>query len=80
MPGSARVAAFLMQAIRYPAELPVSQRREEILAALRAHQVVIIAGETGSGKTTQLPKMCLEAGFGERGMVGCTQPRRVAVA
>jgi len=67
-----------MQAIRYPAELPVSQRREEILAALRAHQVVIVAGETGSGKTTQLPKMCLEAGCGERGMIGCTQPRRVA--
>jgi ATP-dependent helicase HrpA len=67
-----------MQTIRYPAELPVSQRREDILAALRAHQVVIVAGETGSGKTTQLPKMCLEAGFGERGVVGCTQPRRVA--
>ncbi len=67
-----------MQAIRYPAELPVSQRREEILAAVRGHQVVIVAGETGSGKTTQLPKMCLEAGCGERGMIGCTQPRRVA--
>src|SRR6187551_1721115 len=67
-----------MQTIRYPAELPVSQRREDILAALRAHQVVIVAGETGSGKTTQLPKMCLEAGMGERGMIGCTQPRRVA--
>jgi ATP-dependent helicase HrpA len=67
-----------MPPIRYPADLPVSQRRDDILAALRAHPVVIVAGETGSGKTTQLPKMCLEAGFGERGMVGCTQPRRVA--
>jgi ATP-dependent helicase HrpA len=67
-----------MPLIRYPAELPVSQRREDILAALREHQVVIVAGETGSGKTTQLPKMCLEAGMGERGVIGCTQPRRVA--
>ena len=67
-----------MTAIRYPADLPVSQRRDDILAALRAHQVVIIAGETGSGKTTQLPKMCLEAGWAERGLIGCTQPRRVA--
>lgn len=53
-------------------------RREEILAAMREHQVVVIAGETGSGKTTQLPKMCLEAGMAERGLLGCTQPRRVA--
>ena len=67
-----------MPPIRYPADLPVSQRRDDILAALRAHQVVIVAGETGSGKTTQLPKMCLEAGFAERGVIGCTQPRRVA--
>ena len=67
-----------MHSIRYPADLPVSQRRDDILAALRTHQVVIIAGETGSGKTTQLPKMCLEAGFAERGVIGCTQPRRVA--
>lgn len=67
-----------MHTIRYPADLPVSQRRDDILAAMRAHQVLVIAGETGSGKTTQLPKMCLEAGFAERGMIGCTQPRRVA--
>ena len=64
--------------ITYPPDLPITARREEILAALRGHQVVIVAGETGSGKTTQLPKMCLEAGLGERGRIGCTQPRRVA--
>ena len=64
--------------IHYPEELPICMRREEILAAMRGNQVVVIAGETGSGKTTQLPKMCLEAGFAERGRIGCTQPRRVA--
>ncbi|WP_082408114.1 hypothetical protein [Verrucomicrobium spinosum] len=50
-----------MPAIRYPADLPITARREEILATIRSHQVVVLAGETGSGKTTQLPKMCLEA-------------------
>jgi ATP-dependent helicase HrpA len=64
--------------ISYPPELPISSRREEIVAALRSHRVLIVAGETGSGKTTQLPKMCLEAGLAERGRIGCTQPRRVA--
>lgn len=64
--------------IQYPPDLPISARRGEIVAALREHQVLIIAGETGSGKTTQLPKMCLEAGLGRRGRIGCTQPRRVA--
>ena len=64
--------------IRYPEDLPISQQRARILDAMRSHQVVIVAGETGSGKTTQLPKMCLEAGFAERGLIGCTQPRRVA--
>ncbi|MDY6322495.1 MAG: ATP-dependent RNA helicase HrpA [Succinivibrio sp.] len=64
--------------LSYPEELPVSQRREEIVKAIREHQVVIIAGETGSGKTTQIPKMCLEAGLGVRGMIGHTQPRRLA--
>src|SRR5882757_6845032 len=64
--------------ITYPAELPVSQRKDEILAAIRDHQVVIVAGETGSGKTTQLPKICLELGRGVRGLIGHTQPRRLA--
>ena len=65
-------------AIPYPPDLPICARREEIVAALRAHRVLIVAGETGSGKTTQLPKMCLEAGLAQRGRIGCTQPRRVA--
>lgn len=64
--------------IRYPAELPVSQKKDEILAAVRDHQVVIVAGETGSGKTTQIPKICLELGRGVRGLIGHTQPRRIA--
>jgi ATP-dependent helicase HrpA len=65
-------------AIRYPAELPVSQRRADIAAVIRDHQVVIVAGDTGSGKTTQLPKICLELGRGVTGMIGHTQPRRLA--
>jgi ATP-dependent helicase HrpA len=64
--------------ISYPPELPVSQRRAELAEAIRDHQVVIIAGETGSGKTTQLPKICLEIGRGVRGQIGHTQPRRIA--
>jgi ATP-dependent helicase HrpA len=63
--------------ISYP-DLPVSERRQEIGEALRAHQVVVIAGETGSGKTTQLPKICLDIGRGIRGTIGHTQPRRLA--
>ncbi|PCJ34753.1 MAG: ATP-dependent RNA helicase HrpA, partial [Moraxellaceae bacterium] len=61
----------------YP-DLPVSQRRDEIISAIKSNQVVIIAGETGSGKTTQLPKMCLDAGQGVKGLIGHTQPRRLA--
>ena len=64
--------------LEYPAGLPVSQKREDILAALKANQVVIIAGETGSGKTTQLPKLCLELGLGQAGTIAHTQPRRLA--
>ncbi len=62
----------------YPAELPVAERRDDIMAAIRDHQVVVVAGETGSGKTTQLPRMCLELGLGLRGLIGHTQPRRLA--
>lgn len=73
---AARAAS--VPAIRYPEELPVSQLRTEIAEAIAAHQVVIVAGETGSGKTTQLPKICLELGLGIRGSIGHTQPRRLA--
>ncbi|MDP9139760.1 MAG: ATP-dependent RNA helicase HrpA [Pseudomonadota bacterium] len=64
--------------IEFPAELPVVQAREELLDAIREHQVVVVCGETGSGKTTQLPKLCLELGRGTRGLIGHTQPRRLA--
>lgn len=64
--------------IHYPPELPVSERRVELLATIAANQVTIIAGETGSGKTTQIPKMCLELGLGDKGLIGHTQPRRLA--
>jgi ATP-dependent helicase HrpA len=75
-----RAAAALAIAGRltYPDTLPITERRDELLAAIRDHQVVIVAGETGSGKSTQLPKLCLEAGRGVAGMIGHTQPRRVA--
>jgi ATP-dependent RNA helicase HrpA len=73
---AARRAA--MAPIAYPPELPVSQRKDEIAEAIRDHQVVIIAGETGSGKTTQIPKICLELGRGVAGQIGHTQPRRLA--
>ncbi|ALM54577.1 ATP-dependent RNA helicase HrpA [Halomonas huangheensis] len=64
--------------LEYPEALPVAARRDDILAALAEHQVVVVAGETGSGKTTQLPKLCLELGLGRRGLIGHTQPRRLA--
>ncbi|WP_129658892.1 ATP-dependent RNA helicase HrpA [Rothia halotolerans] len=64
--------------ISYPEALPVSARREDIMAAISEHQVVVVAGETGSGKTTQIPKMCLELGLGDAGTIGHTQPRRLA--
>ncbi len=62
----------------YPEDLPITAHRDELLDALERHQVVIVAGETGSGKSTQLPKMCLELGRGIAGMIGHTQPRRIA--
>ncbi|WP_327429911.1 ATP-dependent RNA helicase HrpA [Streptomyces sp. NBC_01236] len=65
-------------AVTYPEQLPVSQKKDVIADAIRDHQVVIVAGETGSGKTTQIPKICLELGRGVRGMIGHTQPRRIA--
>ncbi|PHV08653.1 ATP-dependent RNA helicase HrpA [Janthinobacterium sp. BJB412] len=66
--------------ISYPEDLPVSGRREEIAEALVKNQVIIVCGETGSGKTTQLPKICLELGRGQAGLIGHTQPRRIAAS
>lgn len=77
-PTPRRYEPFIPEVITYPEELPVSERREDIMNAIRDNQVVIIAGETGSGKTTQIPKMCLELGLGEKGLIGHTQPRRLA--
>jgi ATP-dependent helicase HrpA len=68
----------LLTRIVYPPTLPIVERKEDIITAIRKHSVVVITGETGSGKTTQIPKMCLEAGRGLTGMIGCTQPRRIA--
>ena len=73
---AARIAA--VQPIEYPAELPVVLRREDLAQAIAQHQVVIVCGETGSGKTTQLPKICLALGRGVQGVIAHTQPRRVA--
>ncbi|MGK5090513.1 ATP-dependent RNA helicase HrpA [Deltaproteobacteria bacterium TL4] len=70
--------ASLKPALAYPELLPISKHQKEIIETLQKHQVVIIAGETGSGKTTQIPKMCLEAGQGIQGKIGVTQPRRIA--
>ncbi|RJN33071.1 ATP-dependent RNA helicase HrpA [Nesterenkonia natronophila] len=70
--------AFTAESLNYPEQLPVTQERTAILGALREHQVVVIAGETGSGKTTQLPKMLLELGEHRKGLIGHTQPRRLA--
>src|SRR5271165_7318757 len=73
---SARAASPL--AFRFDPALPISARRAEILEALRAHPVLIVAGETGSGKSTQLPQYCLELGRGIEGLIAHTQPRRIA--
>ncbi|WP_083904698.1 ATP-dependent RNA helicase HrpA [Rhodopirellula sp. SWK7] len=84
---AARVAAAAARAearqsakvkIEFPSELPISEHRDHIVEMLREHRVIVVCGETGSGKSTQLPKMCVEAGFGRDGMVGHTQPRRLA--
>ncbi len=64
--------------LRYPVDLPILAHREEIIQAIQKNPVVIVSGETGSGKTTQIPKFCLEAGRGLSGVIGCTQPRRIA--
>ncbi len=69
-----------LPSVTFPDELPVSGRRDEIADALRQHQVVIVSGETGSGKTTQLPKICLSIGRGQNGLIGHTQPRRIAAS
>ncbi len=74
--GNAR--AQQQPAITLDEQLPIAREAERIVELIRAHQVVVIAGETGSGKTTQLPKLCLAAGRGDAGMIGCTQPRRIA--
>ena len=77
---AARIARRLaaVPQVTYPDDLPVAARRDDIAAAIRDHQVVIVAGETGSGKTTQLPKICLDLGRGIEGLIGHTQPRRIA--
>ncbi|MFD3512502.1 ATP-dependent RNA helicase HrpA [Streptomyces sp. NPDC058657] len=76
--GKVAARAARMPTITYPENLPVSQKKDDIADAIRDHQVVIVAGETGSGKTTQIPKICMELGRGVRGMIGHTQPRRIA--
>ncbi|SNU01802.1 ATP-dependent helicase HrpA [Ruaniaceae bacterium KH17] len=77
-PEQIQARAAAVPEITYPAELPVAARRDEIARAIAENQVVIVAGETGSGKTTQIPKICLELGRGVNGMIGHTQPRRLA--
>jgi ATP-dependent helicase HrpA len=75
---SAHRAIVESSRLSYPDTLPISERHDELLTTIRDHQVVIVAGETGSGKSTQLPKLCIEAGRGLEGLIGHTQPRRVA--
>ncbi|MFG1490578.1 DEAD/DEAH box helicase, partial [Oceanospirillum sp. HFRX-1_2] len=70
--------ARLIPKVEYPENLPVSQKKEDIAEAIKNNQVVVIAGETGSGKTTQIPKICLDLGLGVKGLIGHTQPRRLA--
>jgi ATP-dependent helicase HrpA len=68
----------LSERVKFPSELPITAHALEIAKAILEHQVIIVAGETGSGKTTQLPKICLAMGRGANGQIGCTQPRRIA--
>ena len=77
-PGPPHAVGDIARSISYPPDLPITEKREEIIRAIGANQVLVITGETGSGKSTQLPKMCLEAGRGAKGLIGCTQPRRIA--
>ncbi|NPA71706.1 MAG: ATP-dependent RNA helicase HrpA [Gammaproteobacteria bacterium] len=74
----AEARALTVPKIRYDEKLPVAAKKDELVQLVRDNQVIIIAGETGSGKTTQIPKICLEAGQGVKGRIGCTQPRRLA--
>jgi len=74
-PLTARDAPYIPD---YPEELPIVEKRDTIVRAIGEHQVLVITGETGSGKSTQIPKFCLEAGRGQAGLIGCTQPRRIA--
>ena len=69
---------FVAPIIEYPEQLPVAAASAMLIAAMREHQVIVVTGETGSGKTTQLPKMLWEAGCGRTGVIACTQPRRLA--
>ena len=73
-----RLSPDLINELNYPSQLPIVAQKEVVVQAIRRNQVIIVAGETGSGKSTQIPKMCLEAGRGRKGMIGCTQPRRIA--
>src|SRR5258706_4620375 len=74
----ARVMNRFPAEITFPEELPIAQHRERIAELVASHPVTIVCGETGSGKTTQLPKICLALGRGTKGLIGCTQPRRIA--
>ncbi|HXS52826.1 MAG TPA: ATP-dependent RNA helicase HrpA [Usitatibacter sp.] len=78
MPAAPRLRPLALPPIAFPDELPIAQHRDRIAELVRAHPVTIVCGETGSGKTTQIPKICLASGRGESGLIGCTQPRRIA--
>ncbi len=78
MPSTPAPRRLALPPLQFPDELPIAQHRERIAESIRAHPVTIVCGETGSGKTTQIPKICLASGRGEHGLIGCTQPRRIA--